>query len=70
MTLLKVAHPDKCAVTLRSALVTDAKPLDRTQSPIRGNGNPLQYASLLVTLLEIQLLHGDFPTNSVKKKIH
>ncbi|TKY52048.1 Subtilisin protease SBT1.6 [Spatholobus suberectus] len=35
------------AAAIRSALITTANPLDKTQSPIRDNGNPLQYASPL-----------------------
>ncbi|KAL2325284.1 hypothetical protein Fmac_024342 [Flemingia macrophylla] len=45
--LLKAAHPDWSAAAVRSALVTTANPFDNTQSPIRDNGNPLQYASPL-----------------------
>ncbi|BAT94902.1 hypothetical protein LR48_Vigan845s005300 [Vigna angularis] len=45
--LLKAAHPDWSAAAIRSALVTTANPFDNTQSPIRDNGNPLQYASPL-----------------------
>ncbi|TKY52050.1 Subtilisin protease SBT1.7 [Spatholobus suberectus] len=45
--LLKAAHPDWSAAAIRSALITTANPLDNTLSPIRDNGNPLQYASPL-----------------------
>jgi len=47
VALLKAAHPQWNAASIRSALITTANPLDNTQNPIRDNSNPSQYASPL-----------------------